>query len=125
MEKLHLETVQWRHLVDIDEVLPLSDDDHAVLKEIGDILRRHQLTDRFGVCLLHKHFDISGDEELVEETDAESRVSTVRVAKRVNNSGRTIETMWRYANGITAATVCEKICDYNNGHKKIHTKVPR
>ncbi|MCE6978587.1 hypothetical protein EI534_14595 [Pseudomonas frederiksbergensis] len=125
MNRIHLETVQKGALPDIDDVQPLSDTDFEVLKEIGEVLRKHKFAQRFGICLLHKHFDLQEDEELIEETDIEKRISTTRAQKISKQSGRTIETMWRFSNGIQATTECVLKCDYNNGHKKIHVKVGR
>jgi len=123
MNAIKLETVQWSDLENIDDVAPLNERDYAVLKEIGDVLRRHDLTNRFGVCLLHKHFDLSDDERLFEETDIHMRTSISCVRKQgPDDSENTIGTMWRYSNGIRAITECVKECDYSSGHKKIHVK---
>src|SRR5881396_753883 len=97
MEKLSLETVQYSSLTDIDEVEPLSDQDHLVLTDLRDVLRKHGVTNRFGVCLLHKHFDLNDDEVLMESTDHGARVSTLAVARRNSIHGRSIETMWKFS----------------------------
>lgn len=122
MEKITLETIQSRALLDIDEVRPLDDGDFQVLREMGDVLRKHGCTDRFGVCLLHKHFDLAEGEELVEETDVERRVSTIAVRKAASDRGSTIETLWRFTTGINAITKCVLTCNYNWGHKRVHVK---
>lgn len=122
MERIHLETIQRGVLQDIDDVRPLNDMDYEVLKELGDVLRRHKYTERFGVCLLHKHFDLAVDEELIEETDCDARVSVTRVQKLAAQDGNSIETMWRYTDGIQSITTCKKRCFYNYGHKKEHSK---
>lgn len=66
MSTLKLETVQWASLQDIDHVEPVSDKDHAVLVELKEVLLKHGYTNRFGVCLLHRHYDISQDEIILE-----------------------------------------------------------
>src|ERR1044071_1748291 len=106
MEKVVLETVQYSSLMDIDEVEPLGDRDHEVLTELREVLRKHGATDRFGVCLLHKHFDLNEDEVLMETSDAFARVSTLAVAPRNSRQGRSIETMWKFSTdlSIVAAT---------------------
>lgn len=124
MNRIHLDVIQSRALRHIDDVAPLSEADFAVLAEIGDVLRKHGLNERFGVCLLHKHFDVAEDEELVEETDEERRVSTLSVRPR-GDSSNAIETMWRFSTGPSAVTKCERKCDKNYGHKPIHDKVGR
>src|SRR5687768_3557652 len=112
MEKVTLETVQYSSLTDIDEVEPLSDRDHLVLTDLRDVLRKHGVTDRFGVCLLHRHFDLNEDEVLVESTDPSARVSTLTVARRNSIQGRSIETVWRFSkdHSIVAGTECRQTC---------------
>ena len=110
MNKIVLETVQRSRLLHIHDVAPLSDADYEVLREIGDVLRRHGRTDRFGVCLLHKHFDVSEDEELLEDTDEQQRLSTVRVVKAGATQESSIETMWRYSDKLVAGTKCVIRC---------------
>jgi len=122
MEKIYLEAVQRGVLLGIDDIKPLEDADYTALKEIGDVLRRHNITDRFGVCLLHKHFDVADDEELIEETDAEARVSITRAQPISTQNGRSIETMWRFSSGIEAVTLCKKRCIYSSGHPRTHEK---
>ncbi|MCE6978588.1 hypothetical protein EI534_14600 [Pseudomonas frederiksbergensis] len=120
MEKIYLEAVQRGVLLDIDDIQPLEDADYAALKEIGDVLRLHKFTDRFGVCLLHKHFDLNEGEELIEETDIAKRVSITRAQKISVLDERTIETMWRFPESMQAGTKCVQTCVYLNGHSKIH-----
>lgn len=125
MEKVTLETVQYSSLTDVDEVEPLSDRDHLVLTDLRDVLRKHGVTDRFGVCLLHRHFDLNDDEVLVESTDPGARVSTLTVARRNSIQGRSIETVWRFSKdrSIVAGTECRQTCQYDNGHMQVHIKV--
>lgn len=125
MEKIVLETVQWSALPDIDDVKPLENEDYQVLEEIGAVLRLHGYEERFGICLLHKHFDLTANEKLVEETDVENRLLITKVSDNTNEESDTIETMWRFPKGIEAITVCEKVCDYNNGHTMRHQIVGR
>jgi hypothetical protein len=61
--------VQYSSLTDIDEVEPLSDRDHWVLTDLRDVLRKHGVTDQFGVWLLHRYFDLNREEVLGESTD--------------------------------------------------------
>ncbi|GLR38550.1 hypothetical protein ACU5P1_04855 [Pseudomonas plecoglossicida] len=124
MNMIHLETIQRGALPDIDDVRPLSDADFEVLKEIGEILRRHNSANRFGVCLLHKHFDLNEGEELIEETDIEKRTSITRAHKISARDERTIETMWRFQEGFQTITRCVARCVYNNGHSRMHHREP-
>lgn len=123
MEKLVLETVQWSSLPDIDEVPPISDTDYDVLNDIGNLIRRHGLEERFGICLLHSHFELNESEALIEETDVEKRLLITKVCSEGEMSDKTIETMWRFPKGTESVTECKKKCDYNSGHKEIHIQV--
>src|SRR3569833_1500660 len=106
MTGIRLETVQWSSLTDIDEVRPVDENDRAVLDEIQQILLRFNCSDRFGICLLHKHFDLEDDECLMEYTDKESRTSTLVVEQRKGVETGRIETMWKFGAEIQAATQC-------------------
>lgn len=89
-------------LPDINEVLPLSEDDRICRDEIRKILAKHGKLGRFGICLLHSHFPISDDEILTETVDVANRILTIQPAKKHDvSTRRTIETMWRLDNGAT------------------------
>jgi hypothetical protein len=126
MSQPTLETVQWSSLPDIDAVQPIGEADVQVLDEY-DVLLRNNRSDRFGVCLLHKHFEIASNEIAVEYTDIEARTSTVVVEPSESPSGGNhIETVWRFKHdGPVAVTVCEQRCHYDKGHRSVHVKVGR
>jgi len=126
MEKIQLETVQWNTMPHIDDVDSISDGDYEVIREIGEVLRRHGREEKFGVCLLHKHFNLKEGERMCEETDFENKMLISRIASASDYSEKEIiETMWRFPRGIQAVTVCERVCDYFLGHKSRHKKVAR
>lgn len=64
---------QWNHSPDIHNVHALDDADQACLADLRDVLARHGRLDRFGVNLLHKHFEMDADEILVEQVDEVGR----------------------------------------------------
>ena len=119
MQAIKLETVQWVNLRDIDDVERIGDQDHIVLKELKSVLVKHGYTNRFGVCLLHRHFDIEDDEIVMENTDADARVSVLSVEKN-SGSDSSIETMWRFSSEPQAITKCVLRCHYDSGHKQRH-----
>ena len=125
MTTVQLQTIQWSTLPEIDEVAPLDDKDAEVLSELREVLIRHGKTERFGVCLLHKHFDLRDDEVLMETTDERTRVSTLSVEPRGARTTPAIETMWRFSSrpDIVAGQKCLQQCDYAGGHKRVHRKV--
>ena len=53
--------------------------DKPLFTEIRDSLLRHGALDSFGLYLVHKHFDIGHDEEMVEFVDFETSTMIVRV----------------------------------------------
>lgn len=124
MEQVVLETVQWSALEDIEDVEPISNKDYQVLAELRAVLAKHNYFNRFGVCLLHRHFELAPDEILMENTDTSARVSTLHVQKN-DVAGKSIETMWRFSSSRTEVTVCEQKCHYQDGHRTVHVKVGR
>jgi hypothetical protein len=113
---------QWSALPDIADVAALADTDYECLDAIRDVLIRHKAVGRFGVHLVHKHFEVAADEVLVEYTDVEARSLRCQVEKRVVDTVdpfKRIETMWSF--GSEGATrVCDQQCVYNSGHANRH-----
>jgi hypothetical protein len=106
-----LQPVQWQSLKRIEEIDSIGDKDYMVLEELRQVLLRHGYQDRFGVCLLHKHFDIEQHEVPLEETDEENRLSTIRVVP-LAACPDAMETAWRFSeeSGTTAGRRCEARC---------------
>ncbi len=115
---------QWSSLPDIADVPRIDDMDYECLDEIRDVLVRHNAIGRFGVHLVHKHFNVAPDEVLVEYTDIEARTLNCRVEKRMNGDiepKNRIETMWSFV-GDGATRVCDQQCVYNHSHQNRHYK---
>lgn len=109
--------MQWNDLPDVAEVEPLSERDEPVLREIREVLLKHGAIDRFGLTLLHKHFELQGSEELVEEVDVERRTLVSRPMAK-HEGGRAIDTAWRFdanAVGPLPTMVCHKRCRWKDG----------
>jgi hypothetical protein len=117
--------MQWASLPDIADVPKLADADHECLDAIRDVLVRHNAIGRFGIHLVHKHFDVAPDEVLVEYADVQARTLSCQVEKRVAevanpaDPASRIETMWSFV-GEGATRVCDQQCVYNNGHANRH-----
>jgi hypothetical protein len=124
MKSITLQTIQWSTLSDIDDVDPITEKDYQVLADLQRVLGRHGYLNRFGICLLHKHFDLGPGEVLMEKTNAAKRISTLKVEQSADNRTKTIETMWRFDNP-KCTTVCVQRCNYNNGHKSYHSREGR
>ena len=82
-------------LKDLSDVDPLRPDEIEVLRDLRAVLARHGALDRFGVHLLHKHFDLAADEILVETADPEARTLVTR-PQPTTDDATTIETSWTF-----------------------------
>lgn len=88
--------VNWKGLDRIESVESLSDNDREVLDELYSVLKRHGAERRFGLTLLHSHFDMDDDEILVERVDSEARTITISVEREGDFEPRQlIATSWR------------------------------
>jgi hypothetical protein len=94
MSSVVLEVMQWSQLDHIADVRPIDHSDADCLEEIRVVLAKHNCLDRFGVTLLHNHFDVADDEMMLETTDLERREHLVRPVKR----------SWLEDRGVTAQT---------------------
>jgi hypothetical protein len=94
MNTVVLETMQWSQLDHIADVRPINDGDAECLGEIRAVLEKYNCLGRFGVTLLHSHFDVADDEMMLETTDPERREHAVRPVKR----------SWLRERGIIAQT---------------------
>jgi hypothetical protein len=80
--------IQWQSLSEIDDVRPIDDSDAPVLDHIRAVLAKHGCLDRFGVALLHRHFDVGDDELMLETTDVSVREHWVRPVQRAELAAR-------------------------------------
>jgi hypothetical protein len=62
----------------ITDVQPISDQDFALLTDIREVLEKHGALHRFGLQLLHKHYDLCEGEILQETTDEDGRISEIK-----------------------------------------------
>ncbi len=111
----------------IDDVRTLDESDIECLKEIKEVLKRHARLERFGVSLLHKHFYLSEDECLVEETDVLNRCQVISVKRRGEvPRERIIETVWQLGDTPNAILGCERECviTYQGQHSRKHVQRP-
>jgi hypothetical protein len=104
-------------LPNINDVHALNIDDQACLAELRGVLQRYGLTHRFGIALLHKHFEVEVDEVLVEHCDVSARTLTASPMKRASLvPGNSVTTLWKFVSDPGAADQgteekeCEKVC---------------
>ncbi|MCK1463075.1 hypothetical protein IVB34_33140 [Bradyrhizobium sp. 2] len=121
---------QWNHLSDINDVKPLNETDRACLDALRDVLARFDCLDRFGVNLLHKHFEMEADELLVEQVDEAGRrlvTKPVKVDLVRDEMASAYETQWHWQRNASGALaqVCVSRCFPGNwqspGHSSQHT----
>lgn len=77
---MHVEPIS-RSLPSFAEAAPLGPSDEAFVAEFRELLAKYGNLDRFGLCLLHQHFDVAPDEILLESNDPVARTLTVTPQK--------------------------------------------
>ena len=115
----------WGEINHIDNVRPIDDEDLPCLNEIFEILKKHNCIDRFGVALLHKHFDLQEDEVLLETTDVDGREQWIRPIKESYLKENRIEAQTTLVccsdAGLSRMCVCARGPD---GHIGRHASTP-
>ena len=105
--------VKLPDLPSIDEVEPISEKDHTCIREIRAVLEKHKCRSRFGITLLHRHFDVGENELLVEECDQKERLLSTRPVLKTSLSPElAVEASWRLDTGevlMACETGCYKI----------------
>lgn len=106
----------WNHLPDLHEVHDeLSAEDRDCLNAISGVLAKFDRLTRFGVTLLHKHFDVASDEVLAEFVDEKGRrleIKPVKVAEVAAALPGSYETSWSFSQGSAGQVyaVCLSRC---------------
>jgi hypothetical protein len=95
----------WDGLESIDDIRPLSAEDRPIIAEVRDVLARHGALERFGLTLLHSHFELEGDEVLVEEVHSGERLLTTRPRQTTDETSALFATSFRLDQGLTPMTV--------------------
>lgn len=100
----------WANLPDIGDARPLSDEDAPLVADLVAVLKKHDALSRFGLTLLHKHFDLNDGEILVEDTDVEGRNQKIYPQKADDILTESVTvTAWRLDTGTpTMSCVCVK-----------------
>jgi hypothetical protein len=123
---IQLNPLQWSKLPDIDRVDPISETDRACLEDIKLVLEKYSYTSRFGIALLHSHFEVASDEIMLESCDQVNRTLTLQpVQKNQLDQANTIATVWRF-DSDSVALACWNVCRTNSkgAHYQIHEGAP-
>lgn len=100
--------------------MPADDD---LFHDLADVLKKHNALNRFGITLLHKHFEIASDEALLETTDVAGRQHLLRTVKRSELVDKdAVETAWKLGPNGEALWGC--ICVDMGGQHGGHRPVP-
>jgi fructose-1,6-bisphosphatase/sedoheptulose 1,7-bisphosphatase-like protein len=119
MRQIAVQPTQWTAIRDMNDIdRQLSDQDASCFAELRNVLKRHGLLDRFGIMLLHKHFELTEGECLLETMDVEARTLTVRPVPNGDVAGA-VQTQWRLSSADPLQW-CSGFCNYNKGHKHGH-----
>lgn len=98
-----MKTIAKEHenLIDIDDMDRFDPErDQPIFDDIKNVLEKHGALSRFGVTLLHKHFDVYDGERLVEFCDHETRTLTLRPVSGGPGPNQTyVATNWRFDTG--------------------------
>jgi hypothetical protein len=99
--------------------------DQPLFDELRGVLAKHGALKRFGVSLLHKHFDVYEGERLVEFCDTKARTLTLRpVTRKLEDGESYLETNWRFdGDSQFVSQRCWADClKSGNDHSEIHKK---
>ena len=128
MGEIAIRPMEWGKLSDIDDVEPISEADRECMSELLQVLKRHGREGRFGLTLLHKHFDLAENEIMREEVDVEARTLIIRpVVRNGSDQGTVIETSWQLTETEAAQPrlICRRECyGPSDNHMIVHPKVP-
>lgn len=120
---------RWNGSPDIRDTRALDDRDQDCLNAIRDVLKQHGCLDRFGVTLVHRHFEMAPDELLVEQVDEAGRrlvTKPVRLDVVRDQLPGAYETQWQWKDDGAGhvAQICVSRCFPGNpsspGHASQH-----
>lgn len=94
IEQLEMTPLQWADLKKLGDVEPLNDADLECMAEVREVLKKHGKRDRFGLALLHKHFDMNEGEVLLENTDKGARELNIKPIQRAA-AKNSVPTIWK------------------------------
>ena len=114
-------TNPYAALKDIDLIEPFDDNDRETLALIREVLRKRNAIDRFGITLLHDHFEVNDDEILIETCDHETRTLTIKpyrneeLKEADENDEGYVQTNWRFDRNDPKSLYCLIACSTEGG----------
>lgn len=123
MTTVTVQPMQWGplpYMGDAD-LAAFSSADADCFRDIRDVLKKHGALQRFGVFLIHKHFEIGDDEEMVECTDHATRQLVIHPRRKDQIDPKTrIATNWIFTDTEEVAAACCTCARNENGHMGYH-----
>lgn len=117
-----MQAFQWSKLPRIEAIRhDLDGQDVDCLREVADVLKKHGKEWRFGVNLLHSHFDLTDDEVLIETSDPNDKSLWIRPIPAAEVAGEdVVETAWCLATGEPRmGCVCKR---FGGDHRHQHMR---
>lgn len=125
MTAIATQPTKWSEMPHINSVIEFSDTDKECLAEIRDILKKHGNLNRFGISLLHNHFEVGEDEFLLETTDEKRRTQYIRPVKKAEFEGHDmVVTSLRLVEGEAIAEMSCRCGRDKDGHDGTHPNIP-
>ncbi|WP_299460622.1 hypothetical protein [uncultured Microscilla sp.] len=91
-------------LQDITEVRPYdAEKDKALFNDLRKVLEAHGAKDRFGVTLLHDHFEVNDGEQMIETHDPITRELTIKPYRTGSMKHELQATNWKFDGGEVVA----------------------
>lgn len=115
---------QYNALPHIDDVDEFDEADFECLQEVKRVLEERGKAGRFGVALLHRHFSLNEAEVLVEETDEDTRVQTIRPVNEGDLDGVKLTPTIIRLDTDDVILGCYRVCSYREGygHRTAHAR---
>lgn len=123
MTTLQVQAMQWANIpyMGDPDLEVLTDKDADCFRDIRDVLLKHSALHRFGMFLIHQHFEVAEDEALTELTDHEERTLTIVPRKKTEIDPReTVPTNWIFTATDEVATTCCTCARNSSGHLGYH-----
>ena len=123
MAAIQMQEMQWAEIpyMGSPDLQPASDKDADCFRDIRDVLVKHKALKRFGVFLIHKHFEVADDEEMTECTNHEERTLLIHPRKKAEvDRDVTIATNWIFTETEEIAAACCTCRRNENGHTGDH-----
>ena len=117
----------YTSLKDINDVdTKLSTFDRETMRQLHHVLRERNQVDRFGMTLLHDHFEVNDGETLVETCDPVTRTLTIKPYRTEgikDKFGVSIdqaeETAWKFSEKDGSLEVLGLCIPTGSGHVKL------